>query len=38
MMDFLIKHNKPFSAWVPKSKIMPNNVVMFVGINNEMGG
>ena len=31
MMDFLLKHiiNKPFSAWVPKSKIMPNKFVMF---------
>ena len=31
MMDFLIKHkiNKPFSAWVPKSKIMPNKFVTF---------
>ena len=31
MMDFLVKHkiNKPFSAWVPKSKIMPNKFVMF---------
>ena len=37
MMDFLIKH-KPFSAWVPKSKIMPNKFVMFFGRNNEMGG
>ena len=32
LMDFLIKHKlifKPFSAWVPKSKIMPNKFVMF---------
>ena len=33
MMDFLIKHKliklKPISAWVPKSKIMPNKFVMF---------
>ena len=30
MMDFLIKHKliKPFSAWVPKSRIMPNKFVM----------
>ena len=33
MMDFLIK---PLSAWVPKSKIMPNKFVMFFGRNNEM--
>ena len=24
------KNNKPFSAWVPKSKIMPNKLVMFL--------
>ena len=30
--------NKPFSAWVLKSKIMPNKFVMFFGRNNEMGG
>ena len=30
MMDFLVKQiNKRFSAWVPKSKIMPNKCVMF---------
>ena len=31
MMDFLVKHkiNKHFSAWFPKSKIMPNKFVMF---------
>ncbi len=30
MMDFLVKQiNKPFSAWVPRSKIMPNKCVMF---------
>ena len=36
MMDFLIKHkiNKPFSALVPKSKIMPNKFVMFFSGNN----
>ena len=29
-MDFLVKQiNKPFSAWVPRSKIMPNKCVMF---------
>ena len=41
MMDFLIKHKliKPFSAWVPKSKIMPNKFVMFFfRRNTEMGG
>ena len=40
MMDFLIKNqiNKPFSAWVPKSRIMPYNPVMFFGRNNQMGG
>ena len=29
LMNFLLKHkiNKPFSAWVPKSKIMPNKFV-----------
>ena len=32
MMDFLI--NKPFSALVPKSKIMRNKFVMFFGRNN----
>ena len=35
-MDFLIKHKlkKPVSAWVPKSKIMPNKFVMvFLGNN-----
>ena len=31
VMDFLIKKiNKPVSAWVPKSKIMPNKFVMFL--------
>ena len=31
IMDFLVKHKikKPFSAWFPKSKIMPNKFVMF---------
>ena len=32
MMDFLIKHklvNPLFSAWVPKSKIMPNKSDLF---------
>ena len=31
MMDFLIKHKliNTLSAWVPKSKIMPNKYVMF---------
>ena len=31
MMDFLVKQNinKPFSAWVPKSKIMPNKFGFF---------
>ena len=40
MMDFLIKHKlkKTFSAWVPRSKIVPNKFVMFFGRNNEMGG
>ena len=28
MVDFLVKHT-PFSAWFPKSKIMPNKFVMF---------
>ena len=30
MIDFLIKHKSinPLSAWVPKSKIMPNKCVM----------
>ena len=36
MMDFLIKHK--LIAWVPKSKIMPNKIVMFFERNNEMGG
>ena len=35
MMDFLIKQtNKPFSARIPKSKIMPNTFVMFFGRSN----
>ena len=30
MVDFSSRQiNKPFSAWVPKSKIMPKNVLCF---------